>query len=93
MPFRLVWFSRRGRRGGHAHAASPQRCGVNPEALCGVPPVDTEALQMLVVPPKRHRGTPIMRTGIQYPRNFVPLMYLCRHNVGWEFRLGGSDAV
>ena len=39
MAFRLVWFwryellwprgfSRRGRRGGHAHAASPQRCGV-----------------------------------------------------------------
>ena len=25
-----------------------------------------------------------MWTGIQYPRNFVPLMYLCRHNFGWE---------
>ena len=57
MPFRLVWFSRRGRRGGHAHAASPQRCGVNPEALCGVPPVDTEALEMRVVPPKRCVGS------------------------------------
>ena len=45
-----------------------------------------------------HRGTPIMRTGIQYPRNFVPLMYLCRHNFGWvslppQLRLGGSDAL
>ena len=34
-------------------AATRWAQGVPPEALCGVPPVDTEALQMPVVPPKR----------------------------------------
>ena len=89
MAFRLVWFwryellwprgfSRRGRRSvalrGHQKRSVAFR------------PLTRKPYRCLLFHPSGvgHRGTPIMRTGIQYPRNFVPLMYLCRHNFGWE---------